>query len=225
MLVRGRLATTTATTLLLANRTTSSSSSAAKNCGDVLFPRRQPLSGPRPQVRAAPLRYHLGQRNSLLLLSPTRGLCSAVCYGLRKRKLATSSSSAAAAMADCFPKVEICSDLKSCDFDGIVVVADKADALPFDDIKGPLKVGGETSLTRKKTGRFFCVTGRGRRGRGRGVRPVRGPGAVPAGQEDRLLRHGAHGQGLGRRQEVRSLQKKKIRPNVPYNCSTKKHFW
>ncbi len=38
------------------------------------------------------------------------------------------------------PKVEICSDLKSCDFDGIVVVADKVESLTFDDVKKPLQV-------------------------------------------------------------------------------------
>ncbi len=46
--------------------------------------------------------------------------------------------------------VEICNDLKSCDFDGVVVVADKVADLPFDDIKKPLQVTEGTCWLQQK---------------------------------------------------------------------------
>ena len=49
-------------------------------------------------------------------------------------------SSSASRMSSLFPPVEICSDLKSCDFDAVVVVADKVSSLPFDELKKPLQV-------------------------------------------------------------------------------------
>lgn len=37
------------------------------------------------------------------------------------------------------PQVDLCSDLKSSDYDGLVVVSHTIDDLPFEDLKRPLK--------------------------------------------------------------------------------------
>ena len=41
-------------------------------------------------------------------------------------------------MSNLLSPVEVCSDLKSCDFDGVVVVAPKVDLVPFAEVKDPL---------------------------------------------------------------------------------------
>lgn len=61
-------------------------------------------------------------------------------------------------MANFAVPVEVCSDLKSCNYDGIVVVASSVDEVPFNELKTPLKAVVDLDLTAEK-GVFLVPSG------------------------------------------------------------------
>ena len=59
-------------------------------------------------------------------------------------------------MSNLISPVEVCSDLKSCDYDGVVVVAPSVGLVPFEEVKAPLEAVTAVDAAAEK-GVFLAV--------------------------------------------------------------------